>query len=197
MKSRNSRPRPLLRQLLALTLFAAVSTTGAACGGGGGGGGTPTEPGPQPPPTNQGLSYTPSGTPGGGSLALARTNTGDQVLVLDLEARSVNGVYGLYFDLDYPAAVLDFDSASEGTLLNADGSNTSFQVADQNGRVVVAISRLGQVGPAGGTGTVLTLRFRAIGNGNGAMSFSRNAAETSDNREIATTWIGGTVQVNL
>lgn len=184
------------RAALTLALALLLAATGAACGGGGGGS-SPTEPGPTTPPPTNGLSFTAAGSPSGASLFLSRSNEGNEILELALEARSLGGVYGVYFDLTYPAGVLSFDSATEGSLLSAGGTPTTFQVSDQGGRLVVAVSRLGQVGGAGGSGTVVTLRFRATADGNGQLTFSNNAAETQDNRTLDAQWIGGSVAANL
>lgn len=181
---------------LAFALAVLLAATGAACGGGGGGS-SPTEPGPPPPPATGGLSFTADGSPSGASLFLSRANQGDEILELALEARSLGGVYGVYFDLTYPSGVLSFEGATEGDLLSAGGTPTTFQVADRGGRLVVGVSRLGQVGGAGGSGTVLTLRFRATADGNGQLSFSNNAAETQDNRTLDADWIGGSVSADL
>ena len=181
-----------LATVLALALVLVAG--GAACGGGGGS--SPTEPNPNPPPATGGLTFTAGGSPSGPSLFLSRTNDGDEILELALEARSLGGVYGVYFDLTYPSGVLTFEGASEGALLGAGGTPTTFQVADRGGRLVVAVSRLGQVGGAGGSGTVVTLRFRATADGNGQLTFSNNAAETQDNRTLDAQWIGGSVSAD-
>ncbi|HEY4564501.1 MAG TPA: hypothetical protein VIJ36_16075, partial [Thermoanaerobaculia bacterium] len=88
-----------------------------ACGGGGGGS-TPSEPTPPPPPT-PGIVLTPQGTPGANSLYLASgAATTATTLVLELRANQVTDLYGVAFDLTYPATQLQFVRATAGPLLN-------------------------------------------------------------------------------
>jgi len=167
---------------LALLLLA----LGAACGGGGG----PTSP----PPTNSSLTYTAAGPASGAAVVLSRNGSGADTLVLDVLAQGVTGVYGVYFDLAFPQQVLAFEGATEGTFLSG-GAGTSLQVASQPGNLVVGLTRLGAVGGISGSGTLLTLRFRAIGSGNGSLQFTRNQGVAADGDSIpGLDWLGGSVQ---
>ena len=165
----------------------------AACGGGGGGGPT------QPPPPASSLTFTPGGTAGGNVVLLARTGpTGGRELHLAVEAREVNGLYGAAFDLGFPAAVLDFEGATEGEFLARDGFQVSLQVAEESGNLIVGVTRLGAVPGASGTGTLVTLRFRAIGSGSGPLTFSRTQAVDADGRPVGgLAFVGGSVQSTL
>jgi hypothetical protein len=161
-----------------------------ACGGGGGGGG-PTSP----PPTNSSLTFTASGSSSGSAVLLSRNGSGADTLVLDVLVQGVSGVYGVYFDLVFPDGVLAYDGATEGGFLSAGGADTSLQVASQPGNLVVGLSRLGAVGGASGSGTLVTLRFRAVGSGNGSIQFTRNQG-IAPNGDVLSglSWFGGTVQ---
>jgi hypothetical protein len=168
----------------------------AACGGGGSGG-TPTGP---PPPTSS-VVFTPAGTGGTNSVSLvAESSTDPTTLVLDVHAGGVTDLYGVAFNLTYPKQVLQFAGATEGTFENAAGSvNTAFQVTESPaGTLVVAVSRLGAVTGASGSGTLVTLRFTATASGSGAFTFSRNRGFDSTGAQIAgLTWVAGSVQVTL
>jgi len=175
---------PARRALVGAALLA------AACGGSGGGGGGGTAP-PQP-----GLTFTPAGTAGSNSIFLNRSNGADpNLLELEVRARQVPDLYGVAFDLEYPAA-LRFDTATEGTFLNA-GAMTSFQVSSaQAGRVVVGLTRLGPVAGLSGEGVLLTLRFTATGAGSGELRFSNRSAFNSNRTPLgAVEWLGGSVTV--
>ncbi len=178
-----------MRRALAAAVLLALA---AACGGGGGGGG-----GTGPTPPAQSLTFTPAGTSSGASVTLQRSGTDPQVLVLEVRAQQVSDLYGLYFDLAYPAAALSFEGATEGSLLSSGGIQTSLQVAEQSDRLVVGLTRLGAVSGADGAGTLLTLRFRAIATGNGSLSFSRQGAVDSNGRTLQLDWLGGTARIQL
>lgn len=173
----------------ALIVLAAL----AACGGG-----SPTRPPPPPPPTSS-LTFTPGAASGGSAVVLARTGpTGGSDLHLAVEARQVSSLYGVAFDLGYPASILSYEGATVGDFLGQDGFQVSLQVADETGNLIVGVTRLGDVPGASGSGMLLTLRFRAVGSGTGSLSFSRTQAVDADGRPIGgVTFVGGTVQSTL
>jgi hypothetical protein len=183
------------RAAAALVLVATVAVAAMVACGGGGGGGTPTGP---PPPTAA-IVFTPAGAGGANSIALAAESSTDaSTLVLDVRASGVTDLYGFTFNLAYPSQVLHFAGATEGTFENAAGSvNTAFQaVENPAGTLVVAVSRLGAVGGASGSGVLATLRFTSAASGSGAFNFSRNRGFNSTGAEIAgLTWVGGSVTV--
>jgi len=175
-------------------LAAAALVALAACGGGGGGGG-PT----QPPPPTASLTFTPGGTSGGAAVVLSRTGaTGGRDLDLAVEARQVGSLYGVAFDLGYPASVLSYQGATPGDFLATGGFQVSLQVAEQSGNLIVGVTRLGAVPGASGSGTLVTLRFRSVGSGTGSLSFSRTEAVDADGRVIGgVAFVGGSVQSTL
>jgi hypothetical protein len=173
---------------------AAVVLLGVACGGGGGGG--PTEPPPPPP----GVSFTPDGVSGPGTLVLRRSDsTTAERLVLELVATQVSGVYGIAFDLQYPTSVLQLDSVREEPFLSAGGSvQTALQVAESPaGNLVVGHTRLGPAPGVGGSGTMLTLTFRVLAAGTGALRFTGNEVFDAAGVPLGgIQWGAGTVTVN-
>ncbi len=167
----------------------------AACGGGGSGGSGPTAP----PPPQMGITFTPSGSGSGISLATASGSQGN-TLVLAVNSSGLTGLYGVGFHLTYPSAVLHFAGGVEGTLLNAGGSvPTNFQVVESPpGTLIVGLSRLGTVGGTSAAGTLLTLQFTAVASGSGTLAFAHDEAADANGNPIApVSWNGGTVQVNL
>ena len=160
-----------------------------ACGGGGGGS-TPSEP----PPPVAGIVLTPQATPGVNSLYLASgAGTTATTLSLELRANQVTDLYGVAFDLTYPATQLQFVRATAGPLLN----NGSVQaVASTPGTLIVGGTHLGPTPGATGSGVVLTLEFSAVAAGSGSFAFARNSALNSTGATITgLTWIAGSVTV--
>jgi len=167
----------------------------AACGGGGGGGGGggPTDPGPS-------ITFSPSSSAADRALVLREgPGTTASRLVLELVVRDLDGLYGLSFDLRYPSSVLSFEAAAEEDFLGQGGADTTLQVAEQpTGNLVIGLSRLGRVPGASGSGVVLSLEFRAVGNGGGTLSFDANEAFDADGVPLpAVSWGAGSVQVVL
>ena len=185
----NQANRALLSALLAASLLVACGG-----GGGGGGGGGPTTP---PPPAPQ---FTPATGGGPTSLALgqgaASTSTS---LFLELRASNVQNLYGLSFELSYPAAVLSYRRTLEGPFLTSDGASASIQASSPApGRIVVGATRLGASGGLGGGGLVLTLEFALAGTGSGDINFSDTRTFSPNGQaQIGVSWLGGTVRAGV
>lgn len=179
----------------AALLAAATILIAPACGGGGGGGG-PTEPPPPPPPT-QGITFTPSSTGGTSTVTLVRVGSGPDRLSLQVQANSVTDLYGVSFDLRFPTALFSFGGFDEGTFLGSGGNDDAYQVAEAPaGNLVVGATRLGPVGGASGSGTIMVLHFNAVANGNGQITFSQAQAFDRNGAPTGVTFSGGSVTVN-
>jgi hypothetical protein len=181
-------------RMMRLALMAAAALAAACGGGGGGGGGGPTTP----PPLTSSIVFTPAG---GGSILLASgAGTQGTTLALDVRTVGIQDLYGVAFHLTYPAAVMHFVGATEGTVLNAAGAlPTSFQAIDSPpGNLVIGLTRLGQVAGTAAAGTLMTLQFNGVATGSGSLAFTNNQAGNSTGGLIpGLTWAGGTVQVTI
>lgn len=177
--------------------LAAVLATLPACGGGGGGG-SPSEP-PQPTPTATplpapGVTVTVT-TPDGAAITLARgARSTASLLVLEVRAQGVTGLYGAAFDLQYPGALLDYQARVAGSFLGASASVQVFESAP--GTLVVGVSRLGNLPGVDGSGVLVELELTPLAPGSGPIGFARNAAFGADGGEIPMGWASGTVSVS-
>jgi len=120
-------------------------------------------------------------------------------LVLELVAQDVVPIYGVSFDLQYPSSVLSFDAAAEEGFLSNDGNTPTLQVAEGPvGNLVIGLSRLGSLPGIAGSGVLLTLQFRTVGNGGGSFRFDANQAFDANGDPLpAVAWGAGSVQVVL
>jgi hypothetical protein len=165
-----------------------------ACGGGGGGGGGPTAP---PPPVP--IVLTPSSGSATNSVSIAQgPGTSGSTLELEIRANSVQDLYGVAFDLEYPANLLRPQGSIATSFLNSDGTQISFiSGLERDGLMVVGYTRLGPVAGVSGSGFLARIRFTAIATGSGSFRFARTSAFNSRGTAITDfTWSGGTVQVN-
>jgi hypothetical protein len=162
------------------------------CGGSGGGGPT------TPTPTTS-LEFTPQGGGGANSVSLASAaGSNASTLFLDVRANGVSGFYGIAFDLSYPDNLLRWEAVAEGDFLSEGGSfSTSLQFAESPpGNLIIGLTRLGDVAGRTGSGTLLTLEFRAVGSGQGAFTYSNNDVfDRSGQPQDTVTWSAGSVQV--
>jgi hypothetical protein len=177
-----------------LSLVSLLSLSLIACSGGGGGGGSPVEPTPTPPVNQPSLVFTPVGGAASGLSLAAGAGSTATTLILEVRANSVTDLYGVAFDLAYPANLVQYVRSTQGPLL----AGGTLQVAPGTGTLVVGLSNLGPVPGASGSGLLMTLEFRAVGAGQGSFSFSRNVAVNSSGQSInGLSWGTGTVRVTL
>ena len=189
-----------MRRFSLLVVAVVLAWSAGACGGGGGGG-TPTTPAPPPPPPDP-IDFTAAGAPGALTVHLAEASgTADNLLRLEVRASDFADLYGLGFDLLYPTDLLDYQGGSEveGGHLSADGTRTEiFARQVDDGRVIVGLSRVGDVAGVEGSGLLLTLDFIAVANGTGSFSYKANDAFDSNRRILdGTVWQAGDVRVSL
>jgi len=165
-----------------------------ACGGGGGGRGGGGTPPPTQPPAS--IVYTAGESSSSATLALVEgAGSSPTQLRLNLDAQQASGLYGVAFDLLFPSGVLTYVGANQGPFL---ASPTSLQIStDTPGRLIIGLTRLGNVEGASGSGTLLTLEFRAAGiAGSGDFTFINNTAFDNKAKAISgVTWSGGSVTV--
>lgn len=112
-------------------------------------------------------------SPSNGSLTVVTiqpqqltAQVGGQVTV-QVNVSNVTDLFGAPFYLRYDPARLEVVSASEGGFLNNDGQSTVFlkSIDAVNGEVIVGVSRLGAVGGVSGSGSLMSITFKAKASG--------------------------------
>ena len=123
------------------------------------------------------------------------------IITSTVEVQRVGESFYAAFDLTYNPDVIQFVEGAEGTFLSQEGLDaTSFQVALEDGepgRLTVGLTRIGPIGEVSGTGTLLTLTFKAVGSGTSLLEFQDpRGLKNSANEDVAIeTWQDGTVTV--
>lgn len=96
-------------------------------------------------------------------------------LCVDINIADAAGLYSSAFDLTFDHTALHYQSASEGSFLNADSGATMFEAALLNGQqsndvVVVGVSRAGDIGLVSGSGTIAKVCFSVVGGSGGSVT---------------------------
>jgi general secretion pathway protein D len=93
---------------------------------------------------------------------------------VDVVSAGVSNLYSAPFIFSYDPDILDFDGASEGHLLKSDGKLTSFLAINgsNNRQITVILSRVGNVGGVSGSGTLVSLTFKAKKQGTAKLGLS-------------------------
>ena len=151
-----------------------------------GGGGSPTAP---VSPTARGVSFFPAPV-GDPSIGLRGTVAGATIEV-EIVAAGVEGLFGLSFELLFPANLLRYEDSGAGVF-------PSLEIREAGpGRLLVGATHFGAVAGLSGGGTVAVVRFTAVANGSGNFDFSAQEAFDRFGDRIALNWAGATVQVAL
>lgn len=167
---------------MAVTVLAAMVPLACESGGG-----SPTAP--ASPVTTRGVSFSPA-TPGDASIALRGSASGS-TLEIEVYAVGVDDLYGLSFELRFPADLLLYESHDQGVFPSLEARETAA------GRLLVGATHLGAVAGLSGGGAIVVARFTAIANGNGRFDFSGEQAFDSFGDPLGLNWYGGTVAVSL
>ncbi|MCY3592160.1 MAG: cohesin domain-containing protein [Acidobacteria bacterium] len=167
---------------MAATVFAAMSLLGCESGGG-----SPTAP--VSPIATRGVSFS-AATPDGAAIAL-RGNASGSILEIEVYAVGVEDLYGLSFELRFPANLLRYESHGQGVFPSLEASETAA------GQLLVGASHLGPVAGLSDGGPIVVVRFAAIASGNGRLDFSGEEAFDSFGDRLALNWHGGTVSIDL
>jgi len=102
----------------------------------------------------------------------------------DITIDNVRELYGAIITLGYDPRLVEFKSASEGTLMKKDGQQTSFLFSNnvKAGTVDIYMTRIGDVGGVDGGGSLGTLVFQAKSGGTSEVAF-KSLKLTNFNRE--------------
>ena len=151
------------------------------------GGGSPTAP--VSPVTARGVTFLPA-TPNDAAIALRGSASGS-TLEIEVYAVGVDDLYGVSFELRFPADLLRYESPVRGVFPSLEAREAGA------GRLLVGATHLGAVAGLSGGGTIVIAHFTAIANGNGRFDFSGEEAFDSFGDQLALNWHGGTVVVDL
>lgn len=173
--------------IIVLALFMAVS----GCGGGN----TPTTPRPPPPPPRVTFVADASNS-GTDAIALSMTSSTIDTLTLMLTASEVADLFGYGVDITFDPTVLMFDTSTVGTFLDGDGITVTTQITENPaGTLVIGQSRVGAVAGMSGSGTLLSLDFKAVAAGTSTLATSNAGAFDSTGAAMTTQFFGGTATV--
>jgi general secretion pathway protein D len=115
----------------------------------------------------------------------------------DITAVSVKDLYGAIMTLSYDPKVVEFKTASEGTLLKKDGQQTSFLFSNniKAGTVDIYMTRIGDVGGVGGSGALCTLIFQGKSGGTTELTMKSVKLTTFNREQIRTDARGARIAV--
>ncbi len=100
--------------------------------------------------------------------------TSMQPFTMDINVKDAVDLYGAGFDVTFDTGLIRVVEVREGTFLKEGATQTSFlkQIDNQQGRVVMGITRLGQVSGVNGSGTLATVVFKPISTGTATLRLS-------------------------
>jgi len=120
-----------------------------------------------------------------------------QEVTVDVTGEELDSVFEAPLEVIYNPKLLEFESATEGNMLNVDGAPTVFEAtADPNvGLITTKYTRLGRVGPVSGNGTLFSIKFKCIAAGIANLVIKRNTMKTPDGETVPADIKTGTIYV--
>lgn len=117
----------------------------------------------------------PAGT-GGAQLSFQASATEvalNETVTVSLNIQNVAGLFAAPMRIAFNAAILRLTEVARGPFLSSDGAQVTFSETKLNdpGGVIVSMNRVPGAGGVSGQGTLLTLKFQAVGRGVAMLSF--------------------------
>jgi len=143
------------------------------------------------------ISFTPFSNGAPNSNYLKPGSTSNEDLWLKIEAdRITSDVLGASFHLVFNSNVIDYLDSFAGDFFPAQAINlVTLQDNDPAAsKLIIAVANLNQSNLSNGSGTILTLHFRAIAPGVSSLTFVENHLQDAQTQDVAVDgWYGGTV----
>lgn len=104
----------------------------------------------------------------------AKVAVGD-LIHLEIKVSGGHDLFGAPFHILFPADLLEILKVEEQTFLKRDGRQTAFlqKVEDQQGEIMIGLTRLGKTGGVDGDGALIMLTLRAKKPGSATLSFRK------------------------
>ena len=147
------------------------------------------------------VHFYPTGTPGSGSIYLSEFKSERGNITLGVNAKDVEEINSVYFDLVYDSSVINYSGSEEGDFLKSDGISTSdFIVKLQDateGRIYAGISRLND-STVKGSGLIGKIMFIPVADDNTSITFENNKllrynSSSLELSEVTAVWFGGKI----
>ncbi len=85
-----------------------------------------------------------------------------------------SNVFAIPFDINYDPNILEVTGLREGAYLKKGGGQTTFlnSVDKARGKITVGLTRLGRIGGVSGSGSIMSVDFKALRRGTASLSFT-------------------------
>jgi hypothetical protein len=108
-----------------------------------------------------------------------------------------SNVFAVPFDINYDPNVLEVTGLHEGSYLKKDGGQTTFltSIDRDRGKITIGLTRLGRIGGVSGSGTLMSIGFRALKRGTASLSSANEKPMDSDLNALPVKFAHGEVKV--
>ena len=174
-----------------------------ACGGGGGDGDSGPVNDTLPSTTLSAAFVSDAESVEAGTVWLSEGNSSGSLVTVRVNVTDLEQIYAAGFDFEFDSSRVEFVNWSPGSLLESGNQTPIYQVQAQQGKLVVGVSRTGDVEgvDASGTQTLILLTFRARQAGTSAAvldnaTLLRPGSGTGPVPILDTIWTGGQFNAN-
>lgn len=142
--------------------------------------------------------------PGPNSISMQANGEAGKRFKIDIVATEItlDSVYAAAFDVDFRPVILEYQGFEQGDFFEQSGGSVVYQVATEEGnpgRVIVGISLTGDLEGVTGSGTLITLEFKALAEDLTPMTYGEHqlldGTPPSGNPITGISWYAGRVTV--
>ena len=160
----------------------------------------PPMPGQNPTPRDDNASYRVSNNAGTtiytDSGPKAAKSVGETFAV-QVKIDNGSDIFAVPFDIRYDPAILEVVGLYESTYLKKGGGQTTFltSINRDKGNITVGLTRLGRIGGVSGSGTLMSVTFRALKRGSAFLSFANGKPMDSKMNVLPVKFVRGRIRV--
>jgi hypothetical protein len=120
-----------------------------------------------------------------------------ETFMVQVKIDNGSNVFAVPFDINYDPNVLEVTGLYEGSYLKRDGGQTTFlnSMDRDRGKITVGLTRLGRIGGVSGSGTLMSIAFRALKSGTAFLSFANGKPMDSGLNVLPVKFVRGEVRV--
>jgi hypothetical protein len=129
--------------------------------------------------------------------ALRAVKSVGETFTVQVKIDNGSNIFAVPLNIEYDPGILEITSLHEGSYLKKDGSQTSFltSVDRDRGKITVGLARLGHIGGVSGSGTLMSMAFKALRSGTALLSFADGKPVDSELNVLPAEFIRGEIRV--
>ena len=119
----------------------------------------------------------------------------NETFILQVKIDNGLNIFAVPFDINYDPNILEVIGLHESSYLKKDGGQTTFLTSIGKGKITIGLTRLGRIGGVSGSGTLMSITFRALKHGTTFLSVANGRLMDSRLNALPVRFVSGKVRV--